>query len=75
MQYVCEGWLLDAMRGDSAFLRSAGIEPRVRLTEKDARWLRACGVAWEPEPAVQLPLDFCGNHDDVQEIIRLRRSK
>jgi hypothetical protein len=33
--------------------------PRVRLTEMDARWLRACGVAWEPEPAVQLPLDFC----------------
>ena len=86
MQYVCEGWLLDAMRGDSAFLRSAGIEPcvidgpcpeplplrfpeepRVRLTEKDARWLRACGVAWEPEPALQLPLDFCGSHEAVQE--------
>ncbi len=28
---------------------------RVRITEKDARWLKACGVAWEPEPAIQLP--------------------
>jgi hypothetical protein len=42
-------------------------KPRVRLTEKDAQWLRACGVAWEPEPAVQLLLDFCGNHEDVRE--------
>ena len=94
MQYVYEDWLLDAMRSNSAFLKSVGIEPcvigdpcpeplplrfpeepRVRLTEKDARWLRACGVAWEPEPAVQLPLNFCGSQEAVQEIIRLRRSK
>ena len=34
-------------------------DPRARLTEKDARWLKACGVAWEPEPAIQLPLEFC----------------
>ena len=33
---------------------------RVRLTEKDAQWLKVCGVAWEPEPAIQLPLDFSG---------------
>jgi len=31
---------------------------RVRLTEKDAQWLKLCGVAWEPEPAFQLPLNF-----------------
>jgi hypothetical protein len=29
-----------------------------RLTKKDAQWLRECGVAWEPEPAFQLPLGF-----------------
>jgi len=94
MQYVYEGWLLDAMRGDCAFLKSVGIEPcviggprpeplplrfpgepRVRLTKKDIELLKACGVAWEPEPAVQLPLNFCGSQEAVQEIIRLRRSK
>ena len=32
---------------------------RVRLTEKDAEWLKAIAVAWEPEPAFQLALDFC----------------
>ena len=31
-----------------------------RISEEDAGWLKACGVAWEPEPAVQLPLDFSG---------------
>jgi hypothetical protein len=34
-------------------------ERRVRLTEKDAQWLKLCGVAWEPEPAFQLAMDFC----------------
>jgi hypothetical protein len=68
--------LLETAWSDFAFLRSMGIEPcvidrplplpypggpHIRLTDADARWLRACGVAWEPEPAFQLPLDFCGN--------------
>ena len=42
-------------------------EPHARLTEKDTEWLKACGVAWEREPAVQLPLDFCGCQETVQE--------
>ena len=42
-------------------------ERRVRLTEKDTNWLKACGVAWEREPAVQLPLDFCGRQETVKE--------
>ena len=69
--------LLETARSDFAFLRSLGIEPcvidrplpllypgrpHIRLTDADARWLKAFGVAWEPEPAFQLPLDFCGNH-------------
>ena len=72
-----EYWFLETVRNDFAFLRSVGIEPCVidrplpltfpgrpyiQLTDADARWLKACGVAWEPEPAFQLPLDFCGNH-------------
>ena len=35
--------------------------PHIRLTDADAKWLKACGVAWESEPVFQLPLDFCGN--------------
>ena len=42
-------------------------ERRVRLTEKDAQWLKACGAGWEREPAFQLPLDFCGRKETVQE--------
>lgn len=42
-------------------------EPHVRLTKQDANLLKACGVRWEPEPMVQLPLDFCGRQDVVQE--------
>ena len=68
--------LLETVRSDFAFLRSMGIapclidrplplpylgRPRIRLTDADAKWLKACGVAWEPEPVFQLPLDFCGN--------------
>ena len=68
--------LLETARSDFAFLRSMGIEacvidrllplvypgrPPVRLTDADARWLKACGIAWEPEPAFQLPLGFGGN--------------
>ena len=41
--------------------------PRVRLTEEDALWLREWGVAWEPEPAVQLTFGFCGNQETVEE--------
>ena len=92
MQYVYEGWLLDAMRGDCAFLKSVGIEPcviggprpeplplrfpeepRIRLTGKDARWLRACGVAWEPEPAVQLPLTSAAVTRSCKRLVHLRR--
>jgi hypothetical protein len=42
-------------------------ERRVRLTEKDAQWLKECGVGWERDPAFQLPLDFCGRKETVQE--------
>ena len=77
MWFVCERLLVDLLRSDPAFLRSAGIEPCVtdgpcpgppplrrqrqaRLTEKDIKWLKECGVTWEQRPAVQLPLDFSG---------------
>ena len=68
--------LLEYVRSDFAFLRSVGIEPclidrplplpfperpHIRLTDADARWLKACGIAWEPEPVFQPPLDFCGD--------------
>jgi hypothetical protein len=43
-----------------------------RLTKQDAQLLKACGVAWEPEPAVQLPLDFSGcrtkEHDPKEPV-------
>jgi hypothetical protein len=39
--------------------------PQVRLTVKDAQWLKACGVAWEPGPAFQLPLGFCASQEAV----------
>ena len=42
-------------------------KPCVRVNEKDARWLKACGIAWEQRPAVQLSLDFCGRQEAVQE--------
>lgn len=42
-------------------------ERSIRPTEKDAEWLRECGVAWNREPAVQLPLGFCGHQEAVQE--------
>ena len=72
LEYV----LLETARSDFAFLRSVGIEPcvidrplplpypggpHIRLTGTDAKWLKACGVAWEPEPALHLPLDFRSN--------------
>jgi hypothetical protein len=31
----------------------------VRLTDADARWLKACGIAWERAPESQLALGFC----------------
>ena len=66
--------LLEAVQRDLAFLRSVGIAPclidgppppscperaPVRLTDADARWLKACGIAWEREPESQLTLSFC----------------
>ena len=68
--------LLETVRNDFAFLRSLGIDPcvidrplplpcpgrpHIRITDGDARWLKECGVAWQPEPALQLPPGFCGN--------------
>jgi len=38
-----------------------------RLTKADHQWLKAMAVAWEREPAFQLPLDFCGHQEVVQE--------
>jgi hypothetical protein len=74
--------LLETVRSDFGFLRSMGIapclidrplsltfpgRPYIQLTDADARWLKACGVEWEPEPAVQLPLDFCLGHSVQQQ--------
>jgi len=68
--------LLETVRSDFALLRSVAIapcvidrplpppypgRPLILITDAHARWLRACGVAGEPEPAFQLPLDFCGH--------------
>ena len=43
-----------------------------RITGTDLQWLGECGVAWEPEPAVQLPLDFSGcrtrEHDPKEPV-------
>jgi hypothetical protein len=38
-----------------------------RLTKADHQWLKAMAVAWEREPAVQLPLDLSGHQETVQE--------
>jgi hypothetical protein len=71
---------VETVRSDSPFLRSMGIapclidrppplpyfgRPHIRLTDADAKWLKACGVGWEPEPAFQLPLDFCQDQESV----------
>ncbi|MGA2985369.1 MAG: hypothetical protein ABSG32_16270 [Terriglobia bacterium] len=68
-------------RGDRDFLRQAGIQPcliydpspeplrkerRARFTEKDAEWLKACGISWERNPAVQLALNFCGRQNTME---------
>ena len=37
------------------------------ITGKDIEWLRECGVAWERKPAVQIPLDFTGCQETMQE--------
>jgi hypothetical protein len=37
------------------------------LTKADHKWLKAMAVAWEREPAVQLPLDLSGHQETVQE--------
>jgi hypothetical protein len=37
------------------------------LTKADHQWLKAMAVAWEREPAVQLPLDLSGHQETVQE--------
>jgi len=47
-------------------LRAPGRAP-ARPTQKDIEWLRECGVAWEPRPAAQLSLGFCGRQEAVQE--------
>jgi hypothetical protein len=74
--------LLETVRSDFAFLRSVGIEPcvidrpfplpypgepQIRLTDADARWLKACGIAGEREPAFQIPLDLCPGHSVQQQ--------
>ena len=38
-----------------------------RLTKADHQWLKAMAVAWEREPAVQLPLDLSCHQETVQE--------
>ena len=42
-------------------------ERRARFTETDAEWLKACGISWNKEPAVQLPLDFSGCRKKEQD--------
>ncbi len=50
--------VIDGPFPEALLLPSAG-GSYIRLTEKDALWLKALGVAWEPEPEFQLPLEFC----------------
>ena len=37
------------------------------FTKADHQWLKAMAVAWEREPAVQLPLDLSCHQETVQE--------
>jgi hypothetical protein len=37
------------------------------LTKADHQWLKAMAVAWEREPAFQLPLDLSGHQETVEE--------
>ena len=37
------------------------------FTKADHKWLKAMAVAWEREPAVQLPLDLSCHQETVQE--------
>jgi hypothetical protein len=73
---------VETVRSDFAFLRSVGIapcvidrplplpypgRPRIRITGADTSWLKSFDVAREPEPAFQLPLDFCQRHSLQQQ--------
>jgi hypothetical protein len=62
-----EEWFQE-IRYTNAQLRRKGIKLRpkpprqtnspARLNENDTEFLKTCGVAWETEPASQLPFDF-----------------
>ena len=38
-------------------------KPLAHPNEDDTKFLTKCGVKWEPEPTVQLPLDFSGQEN------------
>ncbi len=72
MPEMDEDWFR-AIRSTNSQLRRKGIKlrpqsprlknPLVHPNENDTTFLKTCGVAWEPEPATQLPLDFSGHKD------------
>jgi hypothetical protein len=71
MSEIDENWFQE-IRYTKAQLRRKGIKlpklphhtkPLARPNDTDSKFLKTCGVAWEPEPASQLPLDFSGHKD------------
>lgn len=72
MRNMDENWFQE-IRYTNAQLRRKGIKlrpksprqtkPLARPNENDTTFLKTCGVAWEPEPESQLPLDFSGHKD------------
>ena len=72
MRDMDENWFQE-IRYTNAQLRRKGIKlrpksprqrkPLARPDENDTKFLKTCGVAWEPEPAPQLPLDFSGQQN------------
>ena len=72
MRDMDENWFQE-IRYTNSQLRRKGIKlrpksprqtnPPARPNESDAKFLKGCGVAWEPELASQLSLDFSGYED------------
>jgi hypothetical protein len=72
MPEMDEEWFRE-IRYTNSQLRRKGIKlrpkpprrtnPPARTKENDTKFLKTCGVAWEPEPAHQIHLDFSGDKD------------
>ncbi len=72
MREMDEDWFQE-IRYTESQLRRKGIKlrpksprlknPLVRPNENDTKFLQSCGVTWDPELAVQLPLDFSGQEN------------